>query len=88
MAGIQGCELGVYTIKDTKAESYIQPFTFRTDGEAIRAFDDSVNKPDSPIYAHCEDYTLYRVGTFDVLTGVVSPCDHKSLGNGVDFKRS
>ncbi len=85
---MQGCELGVYTIRDTKAEAYVQPFTFRTDGEAIRAFDDSINKPGTPAYDHPEDYCLFRVGTFDVQTGVVAPCEHKSLGCGIDFKRS
>lgn len=78
-------KLMVYTIKDTKAECYLQPFTFRTDGEAIRAFDDTVQRDGTPIHDHPEDFCLFKVGEFDQLSGVITSVDHKSLGCALDF---
>lgn len=80
-------KLGIYTIKDTKAESFMAPFTFRTDGEAIRAFGDSVVKGGTPLSDHAEDYFLFRVGSFDIITGAIAAEDHKSLGCALDFKK-
>jgi len=75
----------MYSIHDSKAMFYDRPFFARTDGEAIRMFSDAINDPKTPISAHYADFTLFCVGEFDEQTGVVSPADSKSLGNGVDF---
>lgn len=79
--------VGLYTVKDAKAESCLAPFAFRTDGEAIRAFGDSVVKGDTPLLAHPEDYFLYRVGNFNQVTGVIVAEEHKSLASALDFKK-
>lgn len=75
----------IYTIRDAKAECYLQPFTFRTDGEAIRAFDDSVQKPGTALHDHPEDFFLYKVASFNQETGIVEPMEPVSLGCGSDF---
>lgn len=75
----------IYTIRDAKAEIYLPPFTFRTDGEAIRAFDDSVQKPGTSLHDHPEDFFLYKVGSFNQDTGLIEVSSSVSLGCGVDF---
>lgn len=80
--------VGLYTVKDSKAESAVAPFAFRTDGEAIRAFGDSVEKGGTTISTHPEDYFLYRVGSFNQVTGEIIPEEHKSLACALDFKKA
>lgn len=75
----------MYTIRDNKAECYLSPFFFQRDGEAIRAFDDVVNKSGSQINAHPEDFSLFKVGEFDQDTGSVTPIAPISLGCALDF---
>lgn len=79
--------LKIYTIRDAKAECYLAPFTFRTDGEAIRAFGDSVADGKTPLAQHPEDYYLIRIGEFDVEKGVITPCAPVSLASALDFKK-
>ena len=78
-------ELKIYTIRDSKAEVFLPPFTFRTDGEAIRAFDDSVQKPGTALHDHPEDFFLYKVGVFNQDAGFVETLKPVSLGCGADF---
>ena len=84
---MDGTTLGVYTIRDSKAEAYMQPFTFRTDAEAIRAFGDSVEKAGTPLHDHPEDYFLYKVGEFDLLVGVIKPLEIVNLAGAADFRK-
>lgn len=79
--------LKIYTIRDAKAECYLAPFTFRTDGEAIRAFGDSVADGKTQLSQHPEDYYLLRVGEFDVEKGVLTSCPPVSLASALDFKK-
>lgn len=81
-------ELIIYTVRDTKADACIAPFTMRTDFEAQRAFADSVNddRKSTPLSQHPEDFVLLAVGKFDVASGEVKPYSVvKSLGLGIDF---
>lgn len=78
---------GIFAIKDSKAEYFLPPFFMRTNGEAVRAFDDAVNKSGTPLYDHPEDFFLYKIGEFDVYSGLVTSCEHASLGCALDFKK-
>lgn len=78
--------IGLYTVKDSKADNCVAPFAFRTDGEAIRAFGDSVVKGGTPLSEHPEDYFLYRIGHFNQVTGEIVAEEHRSLGCACDFK--
>lgn len=57
--------LNMYSIYDTAAKAYIQPFFMHNDGLAIRAFQDNVNSPDSQINKHPKQFHLYKVGMWD-----------------------
>ena len=66
-------ELVMYAIYDKAVKDYMRPFFFRADGEAIRAFIDDVNSPDSVMNKHPEDYTLFRVGRWYSFDGTLVP---------------
>jgi len=73
-------------IYDSKAQTYTAPRTEKTIEVARRGFADAVNDPkkESALAIHPEDYTLFRIGTYNHETGVVTHEDKISIANGVD----
>lgn len=65
----------ICAIRDIQIEEFHRPFTTPAIGGATRSFTDEVNRnaPDNPMYQHPADFELYEVGTFDTLTGELSP---------------
>lgn len=57
--------LQLYAIRDTKVEAYSQPYFFRSQGEAIRSFTDTVNDRSTLFNRHPNDYAFFHLGTFD-----------------------
>lgn len=78
-------KLNVYSIYDTKANAYAQPFYSQTDGSAIRAFSDHANEKGTPANKHPDDYILFRIGTYDDETGVISDDEHRQLGTARNY---
>jgi hypothetical protein len=80
-------KLKVYSIFDSAAKAYVQPFYMHNDGLAIRAFMDNVNsKEENNISKHPDQFTLFQIGEFDDTSGKIDSIDPKSLGNGLEFK--
>jgi len=75
----------MYSVYDEKAQAFSPPFFLHADGMATRAFSDCVNAPSHHFSKHPYDYTLFRLGEFDDLTGTVVSHAPKTLGNGVQF---
>lgn len=67
--------INVYAIFDCKADIFIQPWFARTDAEAMRLLDQAVKQQGHEFQEHAEDYSLWRIGTWDedegLITGVV-----------------
>jgi hypothetical protein len=64
-------EMKMFAIRDEKLEAFMSPMFFRSNGEAIRAFFDEVERPDSKMHRHPGDYVLYFVGVWTDDNGVV-----------------
>lgn len=62
----------IVSIYDKKTEAYMRPFTAMTDGQAIRMFEDEALRPDSELSKHPEDYTLFRLASFNDANGEIS----------------
>jgi len=79
----------MYSVRDNAVGSFGRPMFMRSDGEMTRSFMDEVNRDDSPIGAHPEDYALFYVGEFDEMTGkVVSPTEPHSMGLAVSYVKA
>lgn len=64
----------VFSVYDAALSAYMQPFFLRSKGEAVRSFTDAIADPKMPFHAHPEDYTLFLIGAWDDVRGVmVSP---------------
>ena len=78
----------VYTVYDSAAESYMQPFYLPSKGQAIRSFTDAVNDPSHAFSKYPDDYTLFELGSYDDSKAqfflLSAP---KSIGVAVEFKR-
>lgn len=76
----------LFTIYDSKAETYVAPFCLLSRGEAIRAFTDTVNDQSIPPGKYPEDFSLFELGTFDETNcKFVLYSTPTSLGVGVEF---
>lgn len=64
----------IFAVKDNAVQAFGQPFFVRSQGEAIRSFQDETNSTDnnSAIARHPEDYDLYYIGDFDDQTGTLN----------------
>lgn len=79
----------MYTVYDSKSETYSSPTANPARGQAIRSFGDAVNTGSSVLSTHPEDFTLFEIGEFDDQTGLLKAYDAKiSVANGADVKVS
>ncbi len=76
----------IFTVFDSKAETFMPPFFVPTRGMAIRAFEDCINSDSHHFGQHPADYTLFHLGDFDTDTGVFNISTKTSIGNGVEFQ--
>jgi len=68
-------ELKAFSIRDQKAEIFNTPFFQKTHGEAERSFRELVHDPKSMVSKYPDDYDLYYLGTYNDLTGLISPLE-------------
>jgi transcription antitermination factor NusG len=64
-----------YSLFDSKAAAYLQPFLQKTDAMAVRAVRQALDDPQAPMAQFPEDFTLVRLGAFDENTGKLLPVD-------------
>jgi hypothetical protein len=57
-------KLEMYSIYDTKSETYYQPIFLLNEAMMLRQFADMANDKDCAISKHPEDYTLYHLGSW------------------------
>jgi hypothetical protein len=60
----------VCAVKDRAVNAFNRPIYVPTVGVAIRSFTDEVNRKDSELANHPEDYDLYELGSWDDETAI------------------
>jgi len=78
----------MFTIHDSKANAYLQPWFLTQAAMAQRAFMDCVNDKEHNFGRHPEDYTLFNIGEFDDQTAEVTYQHPTSLGNGLEYVKT
>ena len=76
----------VFSVYDSKAQAYLQPFHAINAAVASRMIADAVSQPDHNFNRHAADFTLFELGDFDDLTGTFA--NHSTainLGNLITF---
>lgn len=75
----------VYSVYDEKAQMFMNVFTCKTDGEAMRLFSDECHNQESMFSKHPHDFELFKIGCFNDNDGSVVQ-DKKSLGTAASYK--
>jgi hypothetical protein len=69
-------KLNSYSIYDSAAKAYAQPFFVQNDAIALRMFMNMVNSEEAnEIKHHPEQFTLFKIGTFDDQCGSLKPME-------------
>ena len=76
----------IFTVYDSKVESFQSPFSATHKGYALRDFERVANDPKTAIGEYPADYTLFEIGEFDTATGKLTHHEAKqSLGTALEF---
>ncbi len=79
-------KLKVFSVFDSKAEAFIQPFYSQTTGTAVRSFEQALQNEDHEFRKFAADYTLFELGEFDQQTGSFTELPAKiNLGLALTF---
>jgi len=62
-----------FAVYDRKAASYGMPIFAVAVGSAARSFEDACMDSRSPMCAHPEDFSLSEIGTYEPISGKLSP---------------
>ena len=76
----------IFTVYDSAANRYLDPFNAPTIEFAIREFRTAVNKEGHQFCQYPDDYTLFHIGEFNAETGQLQPSELRSLGVAITFK--
>jgi len=70
----------IYTVFDSKADSFSPPVVYDNDQVAMRACGHALLSGDSPVSNFPRDYSLFRIGVFDEDGGAVEGTDRVHIG--------
>jgi hypothetical protein len=80
--------LDIFTVKDSKAEAYLQPFFVHNEAVALRIITNLVEDDGHQFGKNPEDYSLWFLGKYDESTGeLINMVDKKHICNLSDLKR-
>ena len=74
----------VFAVRDAKAKAYLPPNFLPQAGQAIRSFSDAVLDTGSAFNKHPEDYSLFRIATFNDESGHFEVCEPECLITGAE----
>lgn len=72
----------ICAVRDRAVDGFMQPIYVPHVGHAIRSFTDEINRADSPMNKHPEDYDLYQLGEYDDSNGLLQSVDVRMLVTG------
>jgi len=80
--------VNAYCVLDTKSGVYNQPYFLINDAVAIRQFQAIISNEETMIAKYPEDFRLYCIGAFDMVTGLITPEKApREIANGITFKK-
>jgi hypothetical protein len=78
----------MYSIYDSVAQAFRNPWYMHNDGEALRVFEQIVNdksNKDNLVAQHPEQFTLFHIGEWDDKNATIESFTPKSIGLGVEY---
>lgn len=78
----------LFSVHDIKANFHMNPQTYRTQEEAIRAFRTACEQEGSQFKTNGEDFTLLYIADWNIDTGEIDPIKPQLLANGAEFSNN
>lgn len=75
--------MNIYSVHDSKAEAYLTPLFAPTDGVALRMFVQAAQEEGHQFNKHAADFTLFKIGSFDQITGMIDGQVPETIGNAL-----
>ena len=75
----------IFTIHDSKAQAYLQPFFAPNAAVAIRYVTTAANEAGHEFNVHAEDYTLFQIGEFDTTSSEITPFPNVTITRVIDL---
>lgn len=72
-------KLKIFSLRDQKIDAFMNPMAMQTPGQIVRMLQDEMQKNDSMLGTHAEDFELFEVGEFDTETGALTGHAPKSI---------
>lgn len=79
-------KLFIVCIRDRAIDGFSNPFFVPAIGAGVRSFKDEVNRAESPMYSHADDYDLYHLGEFETDSGLFTTDNPRMIAVGKDMK--
>lgn len=80
-------KIKVFAVYDSAVGAYMQPFFMQSKGLALRSWLDAANDPKTQFHAHPADFTLFEIGEYDEIEGVLTTHPVKvNLGTALELK--
>lgn len=65
--------LEIFAMYDRATQAYMQPVYSQSKGEIIRSLSDLIMNNEHAFAKHPEDYTLFKIGTYEEQSGEIVP---------------
>ena len=65
----------IYAIRDTASEGFARPFFFQSEAMAVRSFCAAMTGGDEAMASNPDDFTLYRIGSYNDESGIIEGHD-------------
>lgn len=76
----------LFTVYDSKAETWSNPMAFQNENVAIRSLGQVVKDRTTEIGAHPEDFSLYLIGEWSQMTGTLTPVPAKCIIKAIELE--
>lgn len=63
----------IFSVRDNKAELFLEPFFARNAEVALRGFSEAVNTSGHQFNRHPDDFDLFELGTYSPEDGSIAP---------------
>lgn len=74
----------IYTIRDATLQAGTRPMFFATQEQAVRAFSAAVSGGDQNMTENCDDFTLYKIGSFNDESQLITGHDPERVVTGFE----
>lgn len=74
-------KMNIYSLFDGRVCAFGQPFFCLNDGAAMRTINEAAKDQRSMIAKYPMDFSLFRIGTFDDNTGILTPTERVDRGS-------